>query len=165
MKMKRGWMIVLLAAMLTGCAQQEVFETVADELESPVLAAPRQISVRLPEDTVVPVLESDQEQVYLCDDYELILQTLSSGDLDATVQTLSGCTRDSLTLVNTRQGDTDRYDFVWTCAGEKGDMLGRGVILDDGNYHYCMSVLRSADETQKSQIVWSDVFGSFSIAP
>ena len=46
---------------------------------------------------------------------------------------------------------------------EKGDMLGRGVILDDGSYHYCMSVLRSADGTKKSRIVWSDVFGSFGL--
>lgn len=163
--MKRGWILVALIALLAGCAQQqEVFETVADDLETPVMAAPRQISVRLPEDTVVPVLENDQEQVYLCDDYELILQTVSSGDLDATVQTLTGCARDRLTLVKTCQNDLDRYDFVWTCAGEKGDMLGRGVILDDGSYHYCMSVLRSADGTKKSRIVWSDVFGSFGLA-
>lgn len=163
--MKRGWILVVLMALLAGCAQQqEVFETVADDLETPVMAAPRQISVRLPEDTVVPVLENDQEQVYLCDDYELILQTVSSGDLDATVQTLTGCARDRLTLVKTCQNDLDRYDFVWTCAGEKGDMLGRGVILDDGSYHYCMSVLRSADGTKKSRIVWSDVFGSFGLA-
>lgn len=163
--MKHGWILVVLIALLAGCAQQqEVFETVADDLETPVMAAPRQISVRLPEDTVVPVLENDQEQVYLCDDYELILQTVSSGDLDATVQTLTGCARDRLTLVKTCQNDLDRYDFVWTCAGEKGDMLGRGVILDDGSYHYCMSVLRSADGTKKSRIVWSDVFGSFGLA-
>ena len=162
--MKRGWILVVLMALLAGCAQQqEVFETVADDLETPVMAAPRQISVRLPEDTVVPVLENDQEQVYLCDDYELILQTVSSGDLDATVQMLTGCARDRLTLVKTCQNDLDRYDFVWTCAGEKGDMLGRGVILDDGSYHYCMSVLRSADGTKKSRIVWSDVFGSFNL--
>lgn len=163
--MKRGWILVALMALLAGCAQQqEVFETVADDLETPVMAAPRQITVRLPEDTVVPALENDQEQVYLCDDYELILQTVSSGDLDATVQTLTGCARDRLTLVKTCQNDLDRYDFVWTCAGEKGDMLGRGVILDDGSYHYCMSVLRSADGTKKSRIVWSDVFGSFGLA-
>ena len=162
--MKRGWILVALMALLAGCAQQqEVFETVADDLETPVMAAPRQITVRLPEDTVVPVLENAQEQVYLCDEYELILQTVSSGDLDATVQTLTGCARDKLTLVKTRQSDLDRYDFVWTSAGEKGDMLGRGVILDDGSYHYCMSVLRSADGTKKSRIVWSDVFGSFDL--
>ena len=162
--MKRGWILVVLIAFLAGCAQQqEVIETVADDLETPVAAAPRQISVRLPEDTVVPVLENDREQVYLCDEYELILQTVSSGDLDATVQTLTGCARDKLTLVKTRQSDLDRYDFVWTSAGEKGDMLGRGVILDDGSYHYCMSVLRSADGTKKSRIVWSDVFGSFDL--
>ena len=59
--------------------------------------------------------------------------------------------------------DADRYEFVWVSAGEKGDRLGRGVVLDDGSYHYCMSVLRDADNPKKSQVVWSDVFSSFSL--
>ena len=57
-----------------------------------------------------------------------------------------------------------RYDFVWASAGENGDMLGRAVILDDGNYHYCLSVQRPADPEKTSQVVWSQVFQSFSLA-
>ena len=68
-----------------------------------------------------------------------------------------------LTVLETRQGDIDRYDFVWTMAGETGDRLGRAAILDDGNYHYCMSVLRDAQNPKMSQIVWSDVFASFTL--
>ena len=76
------------------------------------------------------------------------------------MQTLSGYEKDQLTLVQTQSGDAKRYDFVWVSAGENGERLGRGVILDDGQYHYCMSVLR--DEAE-SQIVWSEVFQSFSL--
>jgi len=156
-------MVLVLAALMAGCAQQETFETVADEWAQPVMASPREISVRLPEGAVAPVLDSDSEQVYLCDDYELILETRTSGDLNGTLQALTGYGKDALTVLQTQWDDVARYDFVWTSAGENGDVLGRGVILDDGQYHYCMSVLRDASDTKKSQIVWSDVFQSFAL--
>lgn len=89
-----------------------------------------------------------------------MLETLASGDLNATVQTLSGYEKDQLTVLETQQGDENRYDFVWATTGEEGQRLGRAVILDDGDYHYCLSVLRDAGE---AKIVWRDVFGSFSL--
>lgn len=124
------------------------------------MAQPRQISVQLPDNAVLPVLEQGSRQLYMADDYEIILETLSSGDLDATIRTLSGYEKDQLTVLETKQGDTDRYDFVWITAADRGDRLGRAVILDDGTYHYCMSVLRDAGDTQ---IVWRNVFGSFAL--
>ena len=59
--------------------------------------------------------------------------------------------------------DLRRYEFVWTSMGEDGQRLGRAVVLDDGNYHYTMTVLRDADTTENTQIVWSDVFRSFNL--
>lgn len=125
---------------------------------------PAQISVTLPDGAVAPVLERDTEQVYTAGDYEIIIETLSSGDVDGTIRTLSGYEREKLTVMETKQGDLSRYDFVWTAAGEEGDLLGRAVILDDGSYHYCMTVLRDAATRQNTQIVWNDVFESFSLA-
>ena len=91
------------------------------------------------------------------------LETVGGGDLSATIQRISGYTPDNLTVMETAQNGAKRYDFVWASAGENGDQLGRAVILDDGNYHYCLSVLRDADTTEKSQIVWRDVFDSFKL--
>ena len=150
------WIVPLL---LCGCSAEETFETVSDEIVSPVMAQPRQISVRLPEDAVAPVLESESRQIYMSEDYEITIETLSAGDLNATIQTLSGYDRDGLTVMQTQSGDAARYEFVWVSTGEQGDRLGRAVVLDDGQYHYCLSVLRDAEEI--SQIVWSDVFNSF----
>ena len=161
--MKKMGIAAALLFLLCGCAQEPVLETVADDLIQPVMAQPRQTTVQLPDDAVAPVLESDSAQMYLCQDYELVIETLSSGDLDATVRTISGYPAQELTLLKTQQGDADRYDFVWVSAGETGERLGRGVILDDGNYHYCMSVLRDADTTETSQISWRNVFESFAL--
>lgn len=162
--MKKCWLLMLTALLLSGCAAEETFETVADDWVAPVMAQPREISVRLPDNAVAPVLESDSEQVYLSEDYEIVIETLSSGDLNATVQSISGYGKDQLTVMETQWDGVSRYEFVWVSAGERGDRLGRAVILDDGDYHYCMSVLRDADATEMSQVVWSDVFNSFALA-
>ena len=51
-------------------------------------------------------------------EYEILVETMASGDLDATLRSLTGYTADRLTVIRTQQNDADRYDFVWTAAGE-----------------------------------------------
>ena len=155
--------MILLPLLLCGCAAEETFETISDEIVAPVMAQPREITVRLPDNAVAPVLESDTEQVYMCEDYEIVIETMSSGDMNATIQNLCGYSKDQLTIMETQWGEVSRYEFVWVSTGEKGERLGRAVILDDGDYHYCMSVLRDAENAEMSQIVWSDVFNSFAL--
>ena len=161
--MKQLWIIGALCLLLAGCGGQETMETISDDLVTPVLAQPRKITLELPEDAVTPVLEGDSEQLYFTDEYQILVETVSGGDLDATVRSLSGCDRERLTLVETEQDGGARYDVVWAAAGEDGDLLGRAAILDDGSYHYCLSVLRPADTTRTTQISWRDVFGSFGL--
>ena len=163
--MKTILMGLMLALLLSGCGAKETLETVSDDIPlQPVLAEPAEISVRLPDNAVSPVLESDSEQVYLCEDYEIAIETRASGDLAGTITALTGFDPNQLTVMHTKQDDADRYEFVWVSAGEAGDRLGRAAVLDDGSYHYCMSVLRDAENPKKSQIVWRDVFDSFTLA-
>lgn len=162
---KKIAMALLLGLLLSGCGAKETLETVADDIPlQPVLAQPAQISVRLPDNAVSPVLESDTEQVYFCEDYEIAIETRASGDLSGTITAMTGFDPEQLTVMHTSLDGVDRYEFVWASAGEDGDRLGRGVVLDDGSYHYCMTVLRDAENQKKSQVVWSDVFSSFSLA-
>lgn len=158
--MKRWLCCLLPVLLLCGCGAEETLETVADEWMVPVMAQPREVALRLPEDLTMPVMEEADRKMYLGEDYEIMVETMASGDLDATLRSLTGHSGDRLTVIRTRQNDADRYDFVWTAAGEQGERLGRGVILDDGDYHYCLSVLRDADE---KIVVWQDVFASFSL--
>jgi len=44
-------------------------------------------------------------------------------------------------VIKTAQDTYERYDFVWTAAGEDGLQTGRACILDDGNYHYALSAM------------------------
>ena len=158
--MKRWLWMIVLAVLLCGCKAEETLETVSDEWIVPVMAQPREISVRLPDNVVVPVMEQDGRKLYMGQNYEILLETLAAGDLNDTIRTISGFEKEQLTVLQTRQEELDRYEFVWTATGERGELLGRAVILDDGDYHYCMTVLRDAEE---SIVVWQDVFSSFAL--
>ena len=160
--MKKWWLLLMICAMLSGCGAEETFETVADEFLE-VAAVQRQILVELPPEAAAPASESDAGTIYICDGYEIMLQTLTGGDLDATLRTVSGYGREDLTVVESRQGDYKRYDLVWACAGEEGERIGRGAVLDDGNYHYVLCVLSDADRVQEYEEVWSALFSSYSL--
>lgn len=161
--MKKAVCVLLIALLMTGCAAQETYETIADVPVVPVMASPREIAVRLPEDAVSPVLDGAGEQVYLCEDYEILVEILEAGDLTETIKVLSGYNRESLTVMETFSHGVSRYEFVWACAGETEDRIGRAVVLDDGEYHYCLSLVRDASTTENSQIVWDDIFASFKL--
>ena len=161
--MKKTILFLALALLLAGCGTEETWETVSDEWAQPVMAQPGDILVDLPGETAMPAMEGDSGRMYLAEDYEIYLQTLEAGDLEKTVQTLSGYEKEDLTVMHIQSQGISRYEFVWTCAGENGDRIGRAVVLDDGNYHYTMTVLRDADTTETSQIVWNDVFASFAL--
>ena len=157
--------IPLIALLLCGCMAKETMETISDAPVQPVMAQPREIAVSLPGEVSIPTMEGDTGRVYLASDYEIYIQTLEGGDLNETIQLVSGYEKDALTVLHTEPDGVDRYDFVWSCMGESGEQLGRGVILDDGSYHYVMTVLRDANTTESTQIVWSDVFASFQLVP
>ena len=161
--MRKCVLILLMILLLTGCRAEDTFETITDEYILPVMAQPGAIHVELPGETALPVIEKDNDRIYVCNDYEIMLQTLNGGDLEATLQAVSGRKREELTVMETFADGISRYEFVWAAAGETGDVLGRGVILDDGNYHYCLSVLRDAESEEKTQVNWNQVFSSFSV--
>lgn len=162
--MKNCVLLLLMILLLAGCGTEETFETIADELVQPVMARPGHISVQLPGETALPVIENDSGRIYVCNDYEIVVQTLDGGDLDKTMQTVSGMAKENLTVMETFSDGVSRYEFVWASAGETGDQTGRGAILDDGNYHYCLSVLCNAENGEKTQINWDQVFSSFCLS-
>ena len=161
--MKKWICLLLMCAMLSGCGAEETMETVSDEIQE-VWVSPRQVVVSLPPEAVAPASESDNGRLYLCDGYEILLETLPGGDLEGTIRTISGYGKEDLTVIATQQGDVGRYDLVWACAGEEGQRIARGSILDDGNYHYVLCVLADADRAQEYEEVWAALFASYSLS-
>ena len=157
-------LILMVMLLLSGCGAEETFETVADEVALQVLAQPREILMTLPEETLLPAMESDGRTIYLCNGYDVAVQTLSSGDLNATIRQLSGFDREELTVMETDSGAYRCYEFVWTAATDLGEQVGRAMILDDGTYHYTLTAMAPAEKALNYQEIWNGLFESFGIA-
>ena len=162
--MKLVAIIVSVLLLLCGCAAEETYETVMDVWEEQPVPEAKSICVDLPGESAMPVMESDGGRVYVSSDYEIYVQTMPGGDIGATIEEMSGHPRESLTVLSTMQDDVMRYDFVWATAGEGGDLLGRGIVLDDGNYHYVLTALADEKASSRVQPAWKEIFGSFRLA-
>lgn len=150
--------------MLSGCGAQPVFEKVEDPWVE-VDAIQKELVVKLPAEAAAPVLQSPEAgQLYLCDGYVLTLQTFSGGDLDATLRQITGFTRDQVTYMQTRDGEVDKYSCVWSSAGEGGDHVGRAVILDDGSYHYAVTVMADFASAGELSDTWQELLNSVALS-
>ena len=161
--MKKCVMFLLILLLLSGCGSQEVFETVADEFVQSAAATVGEILLTLPEEAAAPVSQTENGALYQCDGYEIMLQTLEAGDLDASLRSVTGYGREDLTVLETRAGAVKCYDLVWSCLGEEGEQVGRARVLDDGNYHYILCVLGDADRAGEFEAVWEELFSSYSL--
>ncbi len=157
--MKFGILLLMICGLLAGCVAP-TFETIADgDPAQIVVADAKQILLELPKSAVTDVVTQDY-QVYLCDGYVVWVQTMDGGDFNGTIQELSGFTRDQLMVMESREGDFRRYDWIWTAMSEEGELVFRAAVLDDGQYHYCLTAMAEGNVMAD----WNDVFASFCIA-
>ena len=167
--MKIKWIVLMMAvlALCSGCMAPNAYETMNDEYLQVSLPEAGELSVLLPVEAAALTMESDSGKVYVCDGYSVALHTCVSGDLDATLRTITGYDRVSLPLMERMDEQMKRYECVWTAAGEGGDQVGRTVILDDGNYHYTMTLLADAASVGELSDVWQNILASVrvNIAP
>lgn len=157
--MKKWIAVLLLGVFLTGCSAQ-TFETVGDVLDTPVMGQSKQILMELPEDAAVGAVNTQGGKVYWCEDYDITVQTLQGGDVARTVKTLSGFDMDRLTVFHTQNGDSKRYEWVWSSAGETGDQISRAVIIAEGNYHYCVTLHTAAEAAGALEPEWTAVLAT-----
>ena len=154
---------LVMVMLLSGCGAEMTLETVADEAVQAVSAQPREIRVDLPEEAVLPAMESDSGVLYMCKDYDVSLQTLDGGDLERTIRSVSGYSTEELTVMQTSDGDYQRSEFVWTTAGEAGDQVCRAAVVDDGSYHYVLTAMISAEKAGEYQEIWNGMFETFTV--
>jgi hypothetical protein len=154
---------VLLAAMLllSGCKLQQTMETVGDVDNIEVVSRLQQLELDLPKETFAPALQNESgERIYMCDDYTICVQTFEGGDMDRTLKTLTGFSKDDLTVMETEVDGVKRVSCVWSAAGEGGDHIGRALVLDDGNYHYAVSVMAEFSKVGDLSSKWKELFES-----
>lgn len=162
--MKKCSVLVLALFLLTGCGAEETYETLGDEMLQPVMAQPMEIQVQLPDETILPAMESETGVLYICKDYDVTVQTLPGGDLKQTIREISGYDPEDLTVLETMAGDMTQYDFVWTSSSDGGEMVNRGCILDDGNYHYILCAATDAELAEEYREIWNGMFETFGVS-
>ena len=144
--MKKLCVALALALCLGGCGSGEepVMETVADGIMEPVAAEPSAVSVWVPEDAAAQTMAGEGE-CYTWGEKELRVQTFEGGDIRTTLQTVTGMDPERLTVMEYERDGVQLYQTVWSATSEEGITLGRCMVVDDGNYHYCISLLSPED--------------------
>ncbi len=161
--MKKFVLVLCLMLLLTGCAAQ-TFETVDDLNDVPAMAKPATILLDLPEDAAAPAMEGTSGTLYFCGDYDITVEVMPSGNLNNTLQTLTGFGKDELDLMQTIRCGVSCYEGAWSAAGEAGDHVGRVLIMDDGSFHYCVSVMASAEDAGDCSADWKELLDSVALA-
>ena len=163
--MKKFLVIPLLVLLLAGCGKKTTLETISDVQDVPVVATAQRIQIQLPPELSTPTMESENGgTLYLCDDYSVTVQVTQSGDLQKTIRETTGMNKENLQILQTKQGDTERYQWVWTTTGENGTQVGRACLLDDGAYHYVLTALTDEGKSEQVQSQWKEIFNSFALA-
>lgn len=162
--MKKWWVLLCLLVFLPGCAVAGSVETVDDEWLTPVDAPLGQILLDLPASATMEASVGDENgRLYLCDGYDLTVQTMDRGDLDRTCRSLCGLEPERVTVLQMNDADGKRWEWAWTCVGEDGDWVGRAAVIDDGNYHYCVTVMAPAGAAAGLEDEWTALFDSFAV--
>lgn len=162
--MKKCILFLMAALLLCGCSAEPTFETIADDDVQSAMQEERGVLLTIPEEAAAQMIQGDSGAIYLCDGFEVTAQVITAGDLNQTFRDLTGFGSDDLTVMATAATDCTRYECVWSAAGESGDVVGRAVILDDGIYHYCLTVTADAQAASGLQEMWQQIFDSFGLA-
>jgi hypothetical protein len=161
--MRKMLLFVLAFLFLPGCGAKEVFETLGPVLHQPDQpAAMATLQLALPPSAALQTVAAT-DKLYECDGFSLILQTIPAGDFRGTVRTLSGYDPSVLTLIKSGSDICRRFDWVWTSMGENGELICRAAVLDDGNYHYCVTAIAPAASGGALTSQWNALFASLSL--
>lgn len=163
--MKKVWCVLVLALLLSGCSGGKTLETVTDVQDVSVMAQMKQVHVSLPSDASVETLENGaNEKIYLCDGYTVSVQILPGGDTERTFRELTGFSKEQLTLMQRQNGNYSRYDCVWSAAGEGEDLVARCTVLDDGSFHYAVTVCAPFSDAGDLSKTWQNILSSVTLS-
>ena len=162
--MKRVWVILLCGLCLTGCGAAQTMETISDDLAVSADAVAAQVELSLFTEEASVLEGEDGDKLYMYDGFAVSVQTLAGGDLDRSVQTVTGFSKEALTVMQTDRNGIPAYECAWSAVGEGEDQVCRAVILDDGTYHYAVTVM--ADYTRAGELsdTWQDILESVQIS-
>ncbi len=158
--MKKLIGLLLVMVLLSGCDGQ-MMETLSDVYDQPQLQPLRTLEVSLPDEAAVMTMSTDTyDTIYLCDGYIVTTYVEPGGSLDRTLKTVTGYDSSRLTILETTRDGLACYQCAWSAAGEEDMQVGKGVILDDGTFHYAVSVMADASQAARLDATWQHILDS-----
>ena len=153
----RKWMAILMFMMvLSGCSADTDLETVQYDLqESFPVYQPGEMNLILPESVDMESSSTDSGGIfYSFGNCKIWMESHPTGNINATLELLTGQSGEKRNLVKWESEEYRYYETVWTTAEESGIRVNRGVVADDGKYHYCIAVsVPEAEADHADQIV------------
>lgn len=152
----RVFLVLLICILcLTGCGAVQTFERIEDSAAVPVMAKASQLELTYADLEEALVFDNGNSKLYMCDGYSVILQTLEGGDLGRTVREVTGLDKEKLTLMKTDNNGIITYQCAWSAVGEGTDRICRAAILDDGAFHYAVTVMTNSGNMAAITKAWS----------
>lgn len=164
--MKRLLVLMMAAALMSGCAAEPVYETIGNAMEDtqPVIS-PGKIELVLPEEAEMQVIEDEYgSKSYRIGDREVWTQICDGGDVSATLEKVTGIRADALTVMEHQVLDMPCHEIAWITTNEEGTFVARTAVLDDGNYHYCVSLMMPEADAEKLGDSFSELLSGVSIS-
>ena len=159
--MKKLVMVILMLTLLAGCGSVD-YELTQDVYATQPLPQPAQLLVSLPPDAVQ--MESEEAgSLWLCDGYTAAITTMEAGDLNATLQAVTGYEKAQLEVLTWEESGLSCSQCTWVSAGEGGDQVARTVILDDGNYHYTLTLQTDAENAGALRQTWQQMLSTVTL--
>lgn len=158
------WVVVML--ILTGCAAEPVYETIGDVCgNTEPVSSPGSIDFALPDGAQMQVLEDETDsKSYAVGNWEIWTQVHPGGDIQSTMEQVTGLSAQALTVIQRRVQDMACYEAAWSTTGEDGMKVGRTAVLDHGDYHYCISVMVPEEDASEVGDFFSQILDSVTIS-
>lgn len=156
-------LILSLGVVLSACSGTEPFEVISDSIVEYPTPTPARVQLKIPDDAALSVMNSSEGQSYEGDHYQIIVQTYPSGNLEETLQLITGYSKNQLNLMEMSERDYNKYLCAWSSVSEEGDLVGRCTVLDDGRFHYCLTVLMDAQVSGKIRKDIDALFADYSL--
>lgn len=166
MDLKKWISLILTTLLLSGCGAEPVYETIGDVWanDEPVFA-PAGIEFAAPEDAQMEVMEGDSgEKIYRIGDWELWTGTYTAGDLSATLEEVTGLQSGNLTVISRQVGNYACHETAWTTTGEDGTWVAQTAVIEDGGYHYALSMMVPQEDADQLGRFFTQVLGSVNLA-
>lgn len=164
--MKKVLLFVMVAVFLGGCAAEPVYETIGNAMEDTLpVGAPGTIELTLPEDAEMQVIDGESgSKSYRIGDMELWTQVCEGGDISDTLEQVTGIRSDALTVMEYQLDEMSCNEIAWITNTDEGSLVCRTAVLDDGNYHYCISLMMPEENAQELSTSFSEIMDGVSIS-